>query len=62
MSISEKLRIFIKNNELNINSIAQKAGISHATINAILNGKQTLYSDEFRALCYALNVKPEKFI
>ena len=29
---------------------------------AILNGKQTLYPEDLRAICYALNVKPEKFM
>lgn len=62
MRVYENVRMYIKKNGLNQSSVAKKAGISAKTFNAILNGKQTLYPEELRAICYALNVKPEKFM
>ena len=37
-------------------------GIPKTTFNAILNGKRTLYADDLKAICIALNVSPELFI
>lgn len=62
MRIYEKVNTYIKNNKLNCSSIAKKAGISERAFQAILNGQQTLYPEDLKAICYALNVKPEKFM
>lgn len=62
MRVYENVRTYIKKNGLNQSSIAKKAGISAKYFDAILNGKQTLCLDDLRAICYALNVKPEKFM
>jgi transcriptional regulator with XRE-family HTH domain len=62
MRVYENVRTYIKKNGLNQSSIAKKAGISSKTFDAILNGKQTLYPEDLRAICYALNVRPEKFM
>ena len=43
-------------------TIAEKAGMPRTTFNAIMNGKKTLYADDLRAICLALNVSPEVFI
>ena len=48
--------------EYAVKFIAEKAGIPKATFNAILNGKRTLYADDLKAICLALNVSPELFI
>lgn len=29
---------------------------------AIMNGKRTMYAEDLRAICFALNVSPEQFI
>lgn len=62
MRVYANVRTYIKKNGLNQSSIAKKAGISSKTFDAILNGKQTLYPEDLRAICYALNVRPEKFM
>lgn len=43
-------------------AVAVKAGISEATLCAILNGNRTMYADDLKAICLALNVSPELFI
>lgn len=62
MQVYEKVRAYIDDNGLKQVVIAQKAGIPNATFNAILNGKRTLYADDLKAICIALNVSPEIFI
>lgn len=62
MSVYEKVRAYLDDNGLKQVTVAQKAGISKVTFTAIMNGKRTLYADDLRAICLALNVSPELFI
>lgn len=62
MSVYEKVRSYMDENGIKQVTIAKKAGISQVTFNAIMNGKRTLYADDLRAICLALNVSPELFI
>ena len=62
MKVYEKVRAYIDDNDLKQKAVAEKAGIPNVTFNAILNGKRTLYADDLRAICFALNVSPETFI
>ncbi len=62
MKVYEKIRTYIEENKLNQIYVAKKAGIPNVTFNAILNGKRTLYADDLRAVCFALEVMPETFL
>ena len=62
MRIYEKVNNYIKNNKLSSDKIAKMSDIPAKEFQAIMNGKQALYPKEFRAVCYALNVKPETFM
>ena len=62
MSVYEKVRAYLDDNGLKQVTVAQKSGISKVTFNAIMNGKRTLYADDLRAICLALNVSPELYI
>lgn len=62
MRVYEKVRAYICDNGLKQEVVAQRAGISQTTFNDILNGKRTLYADELRRICIALNVSPELFV
>lgn len=62
MKVYEKVRAYLNDNGLKQKVVAQKAGIPNTAFNAILNGKRTLYADDLRAICLALNVSPEVFI
>ena len=62
MPVYEKVRDYIDEKGLKQVVVARKSGISKATFNAIMNGKRTLYADDLRAICLALNVSPEEFI
>ena len=62
MRVYEKVRAYIDDNGFKQVVVAQKAGIPKVTFNAIMNGKRTLYADDLRAICLALNVSPELFI
>ena len=61
--IIREIPLFLEEEEKELEGkVAKKAGISAKSFDAILNGKQTLYPEDLRAICYALNVKPEKFM
>ena len=60
--VYEKVRAYIDENGIKQVAVAQKVGIPKVTFNAIMNGKRTLYADDLRAICLALNVSPELFI
>lgn len=62
MEVYKKVRDYIQDNGYKQVAIAEKAGISKVTFNAMLNGKRTMYADDLKAICLALNVSPEMFI
>ena len=62
MKVYEKVRAYIHDHGIKQKIVAERAGIPNNTFNAILNGKRTLYADNLRAICLALNVSPEAFI
>ena len=62
MRVYEKVRNYIITHGLKQVTIAELSGIPNNTFNAILNGKRTLYADDLRAICLALEVSPEVFI
>lgn len=62
MRVYEKVRRYIEDNHLKQTSVAKKAGIRRGTFNAMINGKRTMYADDLRNICYALNVSADTFI
>lgn len=62
MKVYEKVRAYIERHGLKQKVVAEKAGISNTTFNAIMNGKRTMYAEDLRAVCLALNVSPELFV
>lgn len=62
MKVYEKVRSYLVENKIKQVTIAEKSGISKSTFNAIMNGKRTLYADDLKAICIALDVSPEVFI
>lgn len=62
MYVYQKVRSYIDEKGLKQIAVAKKSGISKTTFNAIMNGKRTLYADDLRSICLALNVSPETFI
>ena len=62
MSVYKIVRAYLDEHGIKQSVVAQKAGISKITFNAMMNGKRTMYADDLRAICLALNVSPEVFI
>lgn len=62
MKVYERVRDYIDDHGLKQLAVAEKSGIPKTTFSAIMNGKRTLYADDLRAICLALNVSPELFI
>ncbi len=62
MRVHENIRKYIKSNHLKTATIAKEAGLTPKALKEMLSGKKTLHWDELRAICYAMNVAPEKFM
>jgi DNA-binding Xre family transcriptional regulator len=62
MRVCEKIRDYLKKNDLQPDAIAQKANIPPATFDALLNGRKKMYADDLEAVCLALDVAPETFV
>lgn len=62
MEVYKKVREYIEENGYKQLAVAQKAGFSKVTFNAMMNGKRTMYADDLKAVCLALNVSLELFI
>ncbi len=62
MQVYEKVREYITEHGIKQGMVAKKCDISVSTFNAIMNGKRTMYADDLRNICFALNVSPELFI
>lgn len=62
MKVYEKIRMYIDEQGIKQVIVAEKAGMSKNIFNDILTGERTMYADDLRAICLALNVSPEMFI
>lgn len=62
VQVYEKVRAYIDERGYPRGAVAEKAGIPEATLSAILKGRRTMYADDLKAICLALNVSPEVFI
>ena len=62
MHVYEKVRKYIDERGIKQISIAKSSNMSNSTLNAILNGKRTMYADDLKAICEALKVSASTFI
>lgn len=62
MKVYQEVRAYLESHGIKQKAVAQKVGIPAGTFNAILNGKRTMYAEDLRAICLALNVSPELFV
>lgn len=62
MEVYKKVRTYIEEAGYKQVSVARKAGIPKVTFNSMMNGHRTMYAEDLRAICLALNVSPELFI
>ena len=61
MRVYERIRTYINDHNLQQAVIACRAGIPDSVFQKLMCGEQTLYADDLRAICLALNVSPELF-
>ena len=62
MHVYERVRMYLDANEIEESSVAEAAGISDASLRAMLSGKETMYADDLRAICIALGVSADAFV
>lgn len=62
LQVYEKVREYITEQGIKQSVLAKKCNISANTFSAIMTGRRTMYAEDLRAICFALNVSPEQFI
>lgn len=62
MKIYQKVRGYMDSRGIKHSVVARKSGIAPKTFSAIMNGKRTMYADDFEAICNALGVNATEFI
>jgi antitoxin component HigA of HigAB toxin-antitoxin module len=62
MLIHQKVKNYIEENGLCQSAVAKKAGFQTYVMNALLNGRRTMYPEDLSAICYALNISAATFI
>ena len=55
MEVYKKVRAYIEGSGCGQFAVAQKAGIPQVDFDAMMNGEKTMYADDLRAICLALN-------
>ena len=62
MKVYEKVGAYLDKQGINQDALAKKCNIPIDVFDEMLNGKREMYAEELRAICYALEVKPEVFV
>lgn len=62
MYVYEKVRAYIIKYNIEQDLLVQKTGIPAPVLTALLSGKQTMYAEELKVICEALNVSSATFI
>lgn len=62
MRVYEKVRRYIEEMGEPQAAVAERAGIPAAAFAQMLAGARTMYADDLKAICLALNVSPELFV
>lgn len=62
MRVYENVRRYIEERGEPQAAVAERAGIPAAAFAQMLTGARTMYADDLKAICLALNVSPELFV
>ena len=62
MKVYARIRSYIEQNGMDADTVAYKAGISPAVFKKMLDGRRTIYSEQYKAICQALGVGAETFL
>lgn len=62
MKVYEKINAYLTANSINPAALSGNTGIPQDRLRSVLSGKETLYAEDLKAICLALNVSPEIFI
>lgn len=62
MILNEQIRIFIENNGLKFNYVAEKAGIPKKKFYRLVNCESKITAEDFGKICKGLGVDPSLFL
>lgn len=61
MTITEKIKTYLKENGISQSSIAKKIGLTPSKLSLSLSGRRALTLQEFEGICRVLRIPPNKF-
>ena len=62
MKVYEKINRYLETHGIDRKYLAKKSRIPYDVLCMKLNGEKTLFADELREICIALDIRPEEFI
>lgn len=62
MKVYERVCDYIQRKGLKQKAIAEAAKIPVSTFNAMMHGKRTMYAEDLKAVCIALEVSADLFV
>lgn len=62
MLVYQKVSQYLESHGIRQSFVAEQCGIPQVVFHAMMQGRRKLYAEDLRAICYALNVRPETFI
>ena len=62
MKMYERIKMYMDDNGIKQNYVADKSGIPENTLSMIFTGKRKLYADEFVAIIFVLGIDPNYII
>ena len=62
MKVYEKVSAYLAAEGIDTVALSDRIGVPHDRLVAWLNGDETMYAENLKVICLALNVSPELFI
>jgi len=62
MCVGSRILEYIQHSGISQAHVSKRAGIPLPKLNLALHGRRKLQMDEYEAICYALDVNPDKFL
>lgn len=62
MKVHIKIQAYITANGVTLDALSRSTGIPQSRLGSMLNGEETLYAKDLKAICLGLNVSPEIFL
>lgn len=62
MRVYQKISAYLTTKGIATDTLSENTGIPQSRLSSLLNGEETLYASDLKAICLTLNISPETFI